>query len=1062
MLFRPQNRVVIAFAAALGLCGAASWPAAPDKSPTSKSPRVKTVDYNRDIRPLLSAKCLACHGADPKAVQANLRLDTFAGATAKRAGGKRAIVPGNPKQSEMMARIWAKDTGEQMPPMSSHKTLTTAEKNLLTTWISEGAEYKPHWAFVRPTRPNLPPVRAKNWPQNGIDTFVLARLEKEGLSLSPPAPKETLLRRVTLDITGLPPTPQETQAFLADTSPRAYEKVVDRLLASPRYGEKMAQAWMDGARYADSNGFQSDWERYQYRWRDWVINAYNQNMPFDQFTVEQIAGDLLPHATLNQKIATGFNRNHRINTEGGVIAEEWRTENVIDRAEATSAVWMGMTMGCARCHDHKYDPVSQRDFYRFTAFFNNVSETGSGQEAPVNHPPFIKSPTPAQTAKLAALSAEAGAAQKARTQKETAFSPEKADAVCRAAAKGWDARLAPNLDAHLVFAQAPASNAQSTGVPVFGEAGNVSGAVRLNGTSFVDYTETAGDFDKGGFSYGCWINPQSPDGVPLSKINDADAFRGWDIFMAGGKISAHIISHWPDDALKVTAAQNTVPIGKWTHVFITYDGSGKAAGVHIYLNGIAAPTQTDMDTGHGGSLHTSKPLRVGGRSASAGFTGSVEEVRLYRRALPAEDVALLAQTDPLRLVLAVPAAKRTPPQNAALVRFALRASDPAYTQIETRENAATLARAAFDAAIPTTMIMDEMPTPRTAHVLLRGQYDHLGEAVTPGLPAALGTLPQGAKANRLALAQWIINPDNPLTARVAVNRMWEKFWGVGLVATSEDFGTRADFPSHPELLDWLATEFVRLKWDMKAMQKEMVMSAAYRQSSVITPTLARRDPENRFIGRGPRFRLPAEVIHDQSLFVSGLLFEKQGGPSVRPYQPDGIWDETNVYGNLRNYKHDTRPDGLYRRSLYTIWKRTAAPPTLSLFDAPGRETCRIRRSRTNTPLQALALMNETTFVEAARVLAQTMLQNGGNTPKSRITYGFRRVLGRAPSPKELRILQAGLGKRVAHYAAAPDEAKALVSVGDAPVPPNLKPPELAAYTVTANVLLNMDETITKE
>ena len=699
-----QSRVVLSIAAAIGLLGAVAAVAAPLQKTTAK-----TVDYNRDIRPLLSDKCLACHGADPKAVRAGLRLDSFLGATAKLGSGGRAIVPGKPQKSEMMARIWAKDSEERMPPPASHKTLTTAEKNLLTTWIKEGAEYKPHWAFVKPVRLPLPAVHNTKWPVNGIDAHVLARLEKEGLSPSPPASKQTLLRRVSLDLTGLPPTAKETADFLADTSPRAYEKVVDRLLASPRYGEKMAQGWMDGARYADSNGFQSDWERYQYRWRDWVIGAYNQNMPFDQFTIEQIAGDLLPHATLDQKIATGFNRNHRINTEGGVIAEEWRTETVIDRAETTSAVWMGMTMGCARCHDHKYDPVSQKDFYRFTAFFNNVSETGSGQEAPVNHAPFVKSPTPAQTATLAALSAEAGTAQKIKAQKEAEYAPEKAEAFCQTAAQTWNAQLAPSLAAHLTFSQVPA-NAQAVGAPVFGEAGNVSGAVRLNGTSFVDYAG-AGDFDNSGFSYGLWINPQSPDGVPLSRMGDANAFRGWDIFMAGGKISAHIVSHWPDDAIKVSAAKTAVPMGKWTHVFITYDGSGKAAGVRIYLNGVAVPVQTEMDTWHGGSLHTEKPLRVGGRSASMGFKGNIDEARLYRRALPPADIALLAQTDPLRPVLAAPAEKRTPEQKAALLRFALRANDAAYRQMEKRENAAIAARDAFEAAIPTTMIMDEMPTP---------------------------------------------------------------------------------------------------------------------------------------------------------------------------------------------------------------------------------------------------------------------------------------------------------------------------------------------------------------
>ena len=686
-LFIRRTRFFFTAGATLAFFGVAGWNGAfaGNKPQTRKAAQTsaKTVDYNRDIRPLLSDKCLACHGADPKAVQAGLRLDSWAGATAKRAGGGQAIVPGSPQKSELIARIRSKDASEQMPPPSSHKSLNLAEKNLLARWIGEGAEYKPHWAFVKPVRPSLPAVRAKNWPINGIDYFVLARLEKEGMSPSPFASRQTLIRRVSLDLTGLPPTPEETAAFVADKSPKAYENVVDRLLHSPRYGEKMAQAWMDGARYADSNGFQADYERFQYRWRDWVIDAYNKNMPFDEFTVEQIAGDLLPNATVEQKVATGFNRNHRINTEGGVIPEEWRVETVIDRAEATSEVWMGLTMGCARCHDHKYDPVSQRDFYRFTAYFNNVPETGSGPERPVNHPPFIKAPTREQAATLAALTAEADAASEARKRKETEYGMANAEAVCQAAALRWNAELgasASALNAHLTFGQTP--DAKIVGKPVFGQPGNVSGAVQLDGASFVDYPQIDwGDFDfgasrtenKDGFSYGCWINPQAPGGVPISRMDDDNAFRGWDIFLSGSQVSAHIVSHWPDDAIKVTTNE-AVPMNRWTHVFVTCDGSGKAAGVKIYFNGKPAALRTESDTWHGGSLRTAKPLRVGGRSTGQAFKGSVDEARLYRVALPPAQVALLAKTDPVRHVLAIEDAKRTPEQKAALVRFALQDS----------------------------------------------------------------------------------------------------------------------------------------------------------------------------------------------------------------------------------------------------------------------------------------------------------------------------------------------------------------------------------------------------
>lgn len=767
------------------------------------------VEYNRDVRPILAGKCFACHGQDPKVVQAGLRLDRREDAVRKLASGRSAIMPGKPDSSELVRRIETKQTALRMPPVSSHKTLTVEEKLTLRAWIAQGAEYRQHWAFVKPVRPPLPKVSQRSWPRNEIDYFVLARLEKEGIRPRPEADRRTLIRRVSLDLTGLPPTIQEVNDFLADRSKDAYEKVIDRLLASPRYGEKMAETWMDCARYADSNGYQADYERFQWPWRDWVINAYNRNLPFDQFTIEQLAGDMLPNATTDQKIATGFNRNHRINTEGGIIPEEWRVETVIDRVETTSAVWLGLTMGCGRCHEHKYDPISQREFYQFFAYFNNVPESGIGVERPVNHPPLLQMPTAEQERKRA-------------------------------------------------------------------------------------------DLDH--------------------SVADATA------------------------------------------------------------------TQKDAER--------------------------------------ASDSKAIAQAK-----AAVAAAKK--------------------------------AREELENQISSVMVMAEMERPRDCYLLVRGQYDHPGEKVTAGLPEVFGGLPPGAPNNRLGLARWIASPDNPLTTRVAVNRFWERIFGIGIVATSEDFGTRAEFPSHPELLDWLATEFVRLKWDMKALQKRILMSATYRQSSSAPAALYHRDPQNRLLARGPRLRLSGESIRDQALAVGGLLAEKIGGPSVRPYMPEGIWDEVNVYGNLRNYQHD-KGEGLYRRSLYTIWKRTSAPPTLTLFDVPGREMCRVRRSRTNTPLQALALMNEVTFVEAARALAQRMILEGGRTPEQRIDWAFRTVVARPPMPQELKLLSGGIAKRLAKYRSDRVAAASLLKQGDAPQEARLDPVELAAYTLTASTLLNMDEAVTIE
>lgn len=764
------------------------------------------VEYGRDVRPILAAKCFACHGQDPKAIQAGLRLDRREDAVRRLASGHVAIMSGKPSVSELVRRIDATQPSLRMPPPTSNKTLTAEEKDILRRWILQGAEYRPHWAFVKPLRPALPRVTSKSWPRNEIDAFVLARLEKEGLRPRPEADRRTQIRRVTLDLTGLPPTPDAVDAFLADRSQNAYEKAVDRLLASPRYGEKMAETWMDDARYADSNGYQADYERFQWMWRDWVINAFNRNLPFDRFTIEQLAGDMLPNATADQKIATGFSRNHRINTEGGIIPEEWRVETVVDRVETTSAVWLGLTMGCGRCHDHKYDPISQREFYQFFAYFNNVPESGIGVERPVNHPPILQMPTPEQV------------------QKRTALDRAIADA---------------------------------------------------------------------------------------QKVLDA-------------------------------------------------------------------------------------------------------------------------QTD----------AKEKEKSKAAVA-------------------AARKARTEYEDQVNSVMVMDELPKPRDCFVLQRGQYDKHGDAVTASLPGAFGSLPPGAPNNRLGLAMWIASPENPLTARVAVNRFWERFFGIGLVSTTEDFGTRAEYPSHPELLDWLATEFVRLKWDMKALQKEIVMSATYRQSSQAPPSLYKRDPQNRLLARGPRFRLSGESIRDQALFVSGLLVEKIGGPSVRPYMPEGLWDEVNVYGNLRNYKHD-KGDNLYRRSLYTFWKRTSGPPTLGLFDVPGREMCRVRRSRTNTPLQALALMNEVTFVEAARAFAQRMINEGGRTSDQRVDWAVRRMLARPPTAAEQRVFVTGLERRISKYRADADAVAKLNAIGDAARDPKIDPAELAAYTMTASVLLNMDEAVTRE
>jgi hypothetical protein len=1059
-----QIRVIVALTSSVCM-GAGIWASA-SSSPSKVNAKIKAVhkkkiDFNRDVRPILD-KCLACHGHDPKAVQAGLRLDNRAGATKTLADGVRAIIPGNPDQSMLIQRIESNVPEILMPPPSSHKILSADDKKILREWIAEGAEFKKHWAFVKPVRPTVPKVENASWPHNDIDNFVEEKLEDNGLRHSPDADRSTLIRRVSLDLVGLPPTPAETAAFVADKSPNAYSKVVDRLLASPLYGERMAMEWMDDSRYADSNGYQADYERFQYRWRDWVIDAFNKNMPYDVFTVDQLAGDLLPHPTRDQIIATGFNRNHRINTEGGVIPEEWRVETVIDRVETTSAVWLGLTTGCARCHDHKYDPITQKDFYSLCSYFNNVPESGTGVEQPVNHPPLISAPYPQQAAQQVTLSQEIATL---KAQVTRGADNNLGEAERWKPSDGVDATL-PQAGQVARYTLGAESVANKTSVPVPDNNGSVSGAigrstgaVNVGDKGFVDLGNV-GDFEKNEpFSVGAWINPSSNSGSPIARMDVSDAYRGWDIMLADGRPAFHMIHAWPDDALKVIS-KTTLPMGQWSSVWVSYDGTGKASGVHIYVNGQLTPQDVEID--HlTGTIHSKANLRIGRRQNESFFSGQVDDLGVYRRALTSSEINAIASLSPAAPLLRIPVAQRTAEQRATLAELWSREYDPAYKATSLKLQSAVDDQKKLDESISTVMVMQEMPKPRDCYVLIRGQYDHHGAKVTAAVPASLPPLPEGVPNNRLGLAKWIVDPSNPLTARVTVNRMWERLFGTGIVATSDDFGTRAEFPSHPELLDWLATELIRNKWNLKTMWKEMVMSRTYRQSSNVSAALEKLDPQNRLLARGPRFRLPAEVIRDQAMFAGGYLTEKIGGPSVRPYQPAGVWDDISVYGNLHHYKHDMGAD-LYRRSLYTIWKRTAAPPEMTLFDAPSREVCRVKRARTDTPLQALVLLNDETYLEAARALAQRMLEHGGHSVSARIGYGFRLLLGRNPNQAEESILARGIQKRIVHFSEKPKEAVEFLKEGELPTDPKLKPDEVAAYTVAASTMLNLDETVTKE
>lgn len=944
-------------------------------------------DFDREIRPILSDTCFQCHGPDEAKRKGDLRLDTREGLAGLKSG-------------ELLRRLSSTDPDEVMPPPGAGVSLREAQRAALRGWIAAGAAWKPHWSFVPPVRPAIPAVRRGDWVRNPIDAFILARLEAEGLAPSPPAEGRLLARRLHLDITGLPPTPELVDGFVS----RPVGEWVAAWLRSPAHGEKMAYRWLDAARYADTSGYQNDGWRDMWRWRDWVIGAFHRNEPFDRFTIEQIAGDLLPGATLDQLVATGFNRNHRANGEGGVVPEEFQVEYVVDRVDTTFAVWQGLTMGCARCHNHKYDPLTQRDYYRVFAAFNNIPEYGRARKDG-NSMPFVTAPTAEQHAKGEALRA-AEAAALAVYRAEAAKIRELPTAV----PEGWTI-----ADGRLLSLE-PGAEIPAGKAPEFGY------------------------FDA--FSVGAWILAEPGDsGTIVSKMVPEEEGAGYHLHLTErGTLQANFSIRWLDDSLRVET-DVVIPRGVWTQVFLTYSGQPNAEGVGIYLDGKAVAHRAHHDFLNQNFAQVEQPLRVG--RGAADFSGKIRGALVYDRALEADEVAVLAAAD----------------SDAAKVRRyweteggpePLRA---AHRQWVTAKRAV----AAHERSLPTVMVMRET-MPRETRVLSRGQYDQPGgEPLTAGVPAALPPLPEGAPANRLGLARWLVSGDNPLTARVIVNRLWRDVFGEGLVKTTEDFGVQGERPSHPELLDWLAVELVESGWDLRHLLTLMLTSNTYGQDSRVTPALLARDPENRLLARGPRFRLPAEAIRDQALAVSGLLREKIGGPSVKPYQPADLWKDI---ASDMNYTI-SNGDDLYRRSLYTYWKRTVPPPMMVNFDANGRETCDVSLRRTNTPLQALNLMNDVTFVEAARVLAERATQEPGDGAKI-LGRLYRLALSREPSAAESGILLASHAAYLARYAGDAGAARALIEAGESPVRATVSPAELAAWTMVASTLLNLDECVTKE
>lgn len=1028
----------------------------------------ETIGYNRQIRPILANNCFACHGPDSAARKADLRLD-------KRdvAIDLGAITPGKPHQSELIARITADDPETRMPPATTHKKLTAEQKELLARWIARGAEYEPHWSYIAPKRPPLPAVKDRAWPRNPIDGFVLARLEAEGLEPAPEADRRTLARRVTLDLTGLPPEPADVEAFVDDQAPDAYERYVDRLLTSSGWGEHRARYWLDVARYADTHGIHFDNFREMWSYRDWVIKAFNRNMPFDQFTIEQLAGDLLPDRSLDQLVASGFNRCNMTTNEGGIIDEEYLVLYTRDRTETTSQVFLGMTSGCAVCHDHKFDPLTQREFYEMAAFFNNTTQNAKDGNIK-DTPPTVVVPKAEEREAWEALRGELSAAQ------------QKIDAR-RAEARGdfdaWLATITPSAikakvdNAALVF-HAPLGECSDNvltlavrgevrsvalkAAPVY-DSGVISAKAFKIGPETAVEVPSVGDFEKDqAFTCTAWVKVPRGDvtGAIVARMDDGSGYRGWDLWLDKGRPAAHIIHSWPDDAVKVIAKKE-LDVDKWHYVTVTYNGQGNAKGVRIYIDGTRQDVEVAADKLKN-SIRTSVPFKLAQRNASGRVDNlALQDLRIYARVLTGDEVSALASVTRAAYLVAKPAEGRSTAEAEELYGWWLDKVDAAWAELAKAKRELKAREKAIKSRATIAHVMQEKSDPPTAYILDRGEYDKRGDEVKPDTPEILPPFPDDLPRNRLGFAQWLLRPEHPLTARVTVNRFWQQIFGTGLVKTSGDLGVAGELPSHPKLLDWLAVEFRESGWDVKRFFRLMALSATYRQSAAITPEKLEQDVANRLLSRGPRFRMDAEMVRDYALAASGLLVDKPGGPSVRPYQPDGVWEAVAMTpSDTRNYKRDSG-ESLYRRSMYTFWKRAAPPASMDVFNAPSREICTSRRERTNTPLQALVTLNDPQFVEAARRLAERALGEGGDSDAARADFIARRLLARPLVDEERSVVTSSLASLLGYYRKHPDDAQKLIDTGESKPDEKLDAATLAGWTMLANQMMNLDEVLNK-
>ncbi len=1011
------------------------------------------LSFNRDVQPLLAEFCYHCHGPDAGSREPRhnpLRFDLRDFALEPREDGEAVILPGRGADSEFVKRMRSEDPAELMPPPKLNKPLSEEQIAILERWIDEGAVYEPHWAFLKPERPPVPDVpEAGDWAANPIDAFLWQEMQNAGLEPNPPEEPGRVFRRLSLDMRGLPPTTDELAGFLANPGADAWDAAIEGFFETTAYAEHMARHWLDAARYADTHGIHIDNYRAIWPYRDWVIEAFADNMPFDQFSIEQLAGDLLPEPKLEQIIATGFNRCLPTTGEGGAIDEEYEVIYATDRVETTSGVWLGLTMACAACHDHKFDPITAEDFYAFSAFFRNTTMAAmDGNRA--DHPPNVFAPRTEDRQRWADLPSEIAEAEARLADRADAAMPDLLEWL-----SGMDLEGERVADSEFV-------------VHLDWQDGEGPGFVLPGGDGVVpaEAAEVAqAGVDGGGpFSFGLFLKKGGDArGAVVARMDPGAEHRGWDIWLQDGRVAAHFIHSWPDKTLKIVA-EEPLENDRWVHVWVNFEGSDKeGARASLFLDGVEVAVQYERDSLQGG-IAPDVPLRIGAReptrpgpqSVAAG-SASIQGFRLIDRLLePGEVLALAYGGD-------VPVADDGAPDQLPdrMLPYFLAQVDAAARQM--REELADLEeeRAAIEAGGSVTLVMEERAdSDPVAHFLERGEYSLPTHEVPANVPSSLPPLPEGVRADRLAMAKWIFDLENPLPARVAVNRLWTQVFGTGLVETTEDFGLMGDRPSHPELLDWLAMEFIESGWDQRHILQLMFRSQAYRQSGAWKPEKTEIDPDNRLLSRGPRLRVDAEVLRDMALRASGLLVDQVGGPPVRPYQPEGIWEAVAMpQSNTRVYEQD-EGDALYRRSLYTFWKRTAPHPAMEIFDAPSRELFCTRRERSNTPLQALVLMNDPQFVEACRVLAETVVETMPNE-ETRLNEVCLRLLSRLPTADESAILLSSLEDFAAMFAEDPASALLLLDVGDRPAAPNLDAVSVAAWTLVVSQILNTDEFVTR-